>query len=70
MYASHVDAHSIRVLARRNPQVVRCPYCTLRTEFRPMIPHVDGTHICNSCGHTARPAEIRYACRCGGCSKL
>jgi hypothetical protein len=30
--------------------IIRCPYCVLGFEFRPMIAHVDGGYICNRCG--------------------
>jgi hypothetical protein len=46
---------------------VRCPYCILANESRPMVIHVDGTLICGRCGHTARPIDKRYECRCSKC---
>jgi len=49
---------------------VRCPYCVLDYEFRPMVAHVDGRYICNRCGHTARPGDAIYECRCPKCLKL
>jgi hypothetical protein len=49
---------------------VRCPYCVLDEEFRPMVAHVDGTHICSRCGHTTRPGEAAYQCRCLRCVKI
>lgn len=36
-------------------KTVRCPYCVLGIEFRPMIGHVDGRFICDKCGHTTVP---------------
>jgi hypothetical protein len=35
-----------------------------------MIRHVDGKYICNNCGHTARPGEKHYVCRCENCLEL
>jgi hypothetical protein len=25
---------------------IRCPYCTLGVQFRPMVAHLDGRYIC------------------------
>jgi ribosomal protein S27AE len=50
--------------------VVRCPYCTLGEEFRPMVTHVDGRFICGKCGHTTSPLEKFYECRCFKCVRL
>ena len=49
---------------------VRCPYCVLGLEFRPMVAHVDGRYICNKCGHTTHPSEGKYECPCSKCRKL
>jgi ribosomal protein S27AE len=49
---------------------VRCPYCALGLEFRPMIAHLDGRYICDKCGHTTRPEDRKYQCRCAKCSEL
>jgi hypothetical protein len=49
---------------------VRCPYCVLDTEFRPMVSHVDGTFICNRCGHTTRPGDKYFRCSCSKCIEL
>jgi Zn ribbon nucleic-acid-binding protein len=50
--------------------VVRCPFCVLGDEFRPMLSHEDGIFICGKCGHTARPADKNYSCRCCKCRDL
>ena len=49
---------------------VRCPYCALGFEFRPMVAHLDGRYICDRCGHTARPDDRKYQCRCPRCVDL
>jgi late competence protein required for DNA uptake (superfamily II DNA/RNA helicase) len=49
---------------------VRCPYCVLGLEFRPMVAHVDGRYICNRCGHTTHPSDVKYECPCSKCRKL
>lgn len=51
-------------------KTVRCPYCVLDHEFRPMVAHLDGRYICNRCGHTTRPDDATYQCRCPRCVKL
>jgi DNA-directed RNA polymerase subunit RPC12/RpoP len=51
-------------------KTVRCPYCVLGQEFRPMVMHVDGRYICSRCGHTARPGDTTYECHCQKCVKL
>lgn len=49
---------------------VRCPFCVLGLEFRPMVVHVDGRYICNKCGHTTHPDDYEYQCQCPNCRKL
>ncbi len=49
---------------------VRCPYCVTGVEFRPMVAHVDGRHICNKCGHTTRPSDAQYECHCPNCRAM
>ena len=51
-------------------KMLRCPYCAWGQDFRPMIAHVDGTFICNKCGHTSRPEDAAYKCRCYKCSEM
>jgi DNA-directed RNA polymerase subunit RPC12/RpoP len=48
---------------------VRCPFCVLGGEFRPMVSDVDG-YICNNCGHTTHPTESEYKCHCPNCRTL
>jgi DNA-directed RNA polymerase subunit RPC12/RpoP len=52
------------------PKTVRCPFCVLGDEFRPMVAHIDGRYICSKCGHTTSPGDIGYECRCPKCMKL
>ena len=49
---------------------IRCPFCVLGNEFRPMVCHVDGTFLCNRCGHTTRPKDENYSCGCYKCAEL
>jgi len=51
-------------------KIVRCPYCVLGNEFRPMIRHIDGRFICNKCGHITRPDDASFLCSCAKCADL
>ncbi len=51
-------------------KTVRCPYCVLGVEFRPMVGHVDGRYICDKCGHTTRPGVAGYECHCVRCLQM
>jgi len=50
--------------------VIRCPYCVLGVQFRPMAPHLDGRFICEKCGHVALPRNANYQCSCQKCEQL
>ena len=50
--------------------VIRCPYCKLGTEFRPMIAFKDGRFVCRDCAHTVRPGIPEYTCTCRPCLRL
>lgn len=50
--------------------VIRCPYCVLGFDFRPMPAHKDGRFVCEKCGHTVRPEETAYLCSCCRCLRL
>jgi len=45
-------------------EIVRCPYCVLENEFRPMLSRLEGWFICNKCGHSANPQKAYYKCSC------
>jgi len=51
-------------------EIVRCPFCVLRDEFRPMVAHIDGRYICDKCGHITLPRNRQYECRCPKCERL
>ena len=51
-------------------QIVRCPYCVLGNEFRPMVQRSQGWFICLSCGHTAMPEKPDFKCFCKKCGEL
>jgi len=46
---------------------IRCPYCLVGIEFRPMIAYKDGRFICRDCGHTVCPGFPEYMCACRSC---
>jgi ribosomal protein S27AE len=50
--------------------VVRCPYCVLGVQFRPMAPHLDGRFVCEKCGHVALADGTSFACDCYRCIEL
>jgi hypothetical protein len=50
--------------------IVRCPYCVLGDDFRPMLPKQEGWFICVKCGHTATLEKPDYKCRCEKCEEL
>lgn len=51
-------------------KVVRCPYCVLGDEFRPMVAHPDGSFVCTKCGHVVRPDDLTRICPCRKCLDL
>ena len=50
--------------------VVRCPYCVLGLQFRPMVPHVDGRFVCDMCGHASASGSTTFKCSCRRCGEL
>jgi hypothetical protein len=50
-------------------QIVRCPYCILADDFRPMLRRPDW-FICQQCGHITIPDDPEYRCRCQKCREL
>ena len=51
-------------------EIVRCPYCVLDSEFRPMFRRSKKSFVCATCGHTAIPDEPRAKCLCPRCREL
>ena len=50
--------------------VIRCPYCIVGIESRPMIAYKDGRFVCRDCAHTVRPGVPEYGCTCGSCLRI
>jgi predicted RNA-binding Zn-ribbon protein involved in translation (DUF1610 family) len=62
-------------------EMVRCPYCVLGNEFRPMFPSTSSLtsrttfrrskkFLCVSCGHTATPDALYSKCACPKCQEM
>jgi hypothetical protein len=51
-------------------EIVRCPYCVLGEDFRPMLPRPEGWFICRKCGHTLIPESPDFKCSCQKCNEL
>ena len=51
-------------------RVVRCPYCVVGNEFRPMIALADGASVCAKCGHLEIPGNEDLKCHCSRCVEL
>jgi hypothetical protein len=49
---------------------IRCPYCVVGIEFRPMIAYKDGRFVCRDCAHTVLPGVADYRCICRTCLRL
>jgi len=59
--------HGNRLHADRFTLVIRCPYCLVGIEFRPMIAYKDGRFVCRDCAHAVRPGVPEYRCACRPC---
>ena len=58
-------------------EIVRCPYCVLGNEFRPMFRPISRTtfrrskkFVCINCGHTATPGALYAKCACPKCQEM
>jgi hypothetical protein len=51
-------------------KVVRCPYCVLGVQFRPMALRLDGRFVCERCGHVCLPDGTSFKCSCYRCGEL
>ena len=50
--------------------VVRCPFCVLDNDFRPMLPTASGCYSCTGCGHLTVPSNQKFLCPCRRCTSL
>jgi phage FluMu protein Com len=51
-------------------EIVRCPYCVLGNEFRPMVRRSTKWFICFSCGHLATASALYTNCACSKCQEM
>jgi predicted RNA-binding Zn-ribbon protein involved in translation (DUF1610 family) len=54
-------------------EIVRCPYCVLGSEFRPMFRSTvrrSRKFVCVSCGHAATPDAPYSRCACPKCLEM
>jgi predicted RNA-binding Zn-ribbon protein involved in translation (DUF1610 family) len=49
--------------------IVRCPYCVLGGEFRPMFRRAK-KYICLGCGHHTLPGALYSKCACPKCQEM
>jgi hypothetical protein len=50
--------------------IIRCPYCLLGIEFRPLTAYKDGRFVCRDCAHTVLPGVPEYRCTCRPCLRI
>jgi hypothetical protein len=50
-------------------QKVRCPYCILGDQLRPMLQR-PAWFVCEQCGHTVIPEDSDFKCSCRKCLEL
>lgn len=50
--------------------IVRCPFCVLDNDFRPMLSIARDRYTCTSCGHITVPRDQGFQCQCGRCTHL
>jgi DNA-directed RNA polymerase subunit RPC12/RpoP len=51
-------------------EIVRCPYCVLDSEFRPMSQRSKKSFVCDTCGHTVTSDKVYVKCSCSRCREL
>ena len=51
-------------------EIIRCPYCVLDSEFRPMLRKSRKLFICVSCAHTAATGGSHLNCSCSRCHEM
>lgn len=56
-------------MLKMDEQIVRCPYCVLDDNFRPMSPRPIW-FICEQCGHAVFPEDPDFKCACRKCVEL
>lgn len=57
-------------IPNRAERIIRCPYCRIGDEFRPMAIRVEGWLQCDNCGHNAMPLDPEFKCSCSKCDSV
>lgn len=58
------------IVPNRAESIIRCPYCKVGNEFRPMAARIEGWLQCENCGHNAMPLDPEFKCCCSKCGAL
>ena len=51
-------------------EIVRCPYCVLGSDFRPMFRRPSNSFVCAGCGHVSSPEDPHLRCTCRRCARM
>lgn len=51
-------------------EIVRCPYCVLDGDFRPMFRRSKKSFVCVNCGHASSPEDPYLKCPCRRCRQM
>jgi len=57
-------------MLRTIPEIVRCPYCVIGDDFRPLLSRSSGTLVCTKCGHSVVPNTPSFRCSCPHCEMV
>ncbi len=49
---------------------IRCPFCVLGEEFRPLQRTSQMIYVCAKCGHTNIPSDPYFECSCTKCLEM
>ena len=55
------------LMPNRAEPIIRCPYCKVESEFRPLTERIEGWFRCESGGHNAMPSDSEFKCACSKC---
>lgn len=51
-------------------ETIRCPYCVLGSDFRPMFQRPNKSFVCVGCGHLSSPEDPHLRCHCQRCIQM
>ena len=57
-----------KFITNRAEPIIRCPYCKVANEFRPMAERIEGWFRCENCGHNAMPLDAEFKCASSKCT--